>query len=143
MTVGKYLQDGMWYPEYPELGAGVAKWRRVANKAGSIAAMTRADVEAYADAIEKAVRAKHRTLHMRPTPKETGGWYSPPSIARLLRYENPLPMAGDPDWTTNCGCGNLRYYEKHSCNKWKLREKAVYAAAMKAKQGARLLEAAE
>jgi hypothetical protein len=104
-------------PTYPELGAGVAKWRRVANKAGSIAAMARADVVAYADAIEKAIRAKHRTLHMRPTPSPSAGWYSPPTVARLLRYENPIPMRGDP---------------RHD-GSWHGREKAVYEAAMRAK----------
>jgi hypothetical protein len=123
-------------PPYPDLGAGVAKWRKVAAKAGSIAAMDRADVVAYADAIEKAIRAKHRTMHMRPTPSPTAGWYSPPSISRLFKCDNPMPMRGDPDWNTNCGCGPLRYYEKHSCNKWALREQAVYAAMMEEKRAA-------
>lgn len=121
-------------PCYPDLGAGVAKFRLVANKAGSIAAMARADVVAYADAIEKAIRAKHRTMHMRPTPSMAPKWYSPPSITRLFECDNPMPMRGDPDWNTSCGCGNLRYYEKHRCDKWALRERAVYAAMMKEKR---------
>lgn len=106
-------------PEYPDLGAGVAKFRRLAAKAGSVSAMPRAERHAYADAIEKAIRAKHRTLHMRPTPSAAPGWYKPPSIARLLRYKNPLPMQGDPYWKTN------------DDDQWAAREAAVYVAAMK------------
>jgi hypothetical protein len=122
-------------PPYPELGAGVAKWRRVANKAGSIAAMARADVVAYADAIEKAIRAKHRTLHMRPTPSPTGGWYSPPTIARLFKCDNPIPMRGDPDWKAAVKCQH-RYYDKCTCDYWGVRQKAVYAVAMEEKRAA-------
>lgn len=89
-------------PVYPELGATVARYRRIAAFHGSIKEMPKADRRAYADAIEKAIRAKHRTLHMRPTPSMTPNWYKPPSITRLLHYDNPLPMVGDPnhgrDW---------------------------------------------
>jgi hypothetical protein len=109
-----------------DLGAGVAKFRRKAAQAGSVTAMFPWDRHAYADAIEKAIRAKHRTLHTKPTTKETGGWYSPPSITRLSRYENPIPMAGDPDWTPKCDC--LRHHRKCKCDKWGAREQAVYAA---------------
>lgn len=111
-------------PLYPDLGAGVAKFRRKANQVGSIREMLRADRVAYADAIEKAIRAKHRTLHMRPTPSVNGGWYSPPSVTRLLRYENPLPMRGDPSWDTG------------DKDKWGKRERAVYEAMMTAKRNA-------
>lgn len=107
-------------PIYPDLGAGVAKYRRKANAVGSISEMLPADRRAYAEAIERAIRAKHRTLHQRPTPPMTPGWYVPPSITRLLRYENPLRMCGDPDWNSN---GDA----------WGSRERAVYAAAMAAK----------
>jgi hypothetical protein len=109
-------------PTYPDLGAGVAKFRRKAAQAGSVRDMTRADRHAYADAIEKAIRAKHRTLHMRPTPSEAPGWYKPPSITRLLHYVNPIKMVGDPAWTGD----------------WSGREQAVYAAAMKAKRDCQL-----
>jgi hypothetical protein len=110
-------------PLYPDLGAGVAKYRRLAAKAGSIKEMARADRVAYAEAVEKAIRAKHRTMHMRPTPAATPGWYTPPSITRLLRYENPIPMQGDPDWRRG----------DQGAGPWSRRERAVYAAAMKAK----------
>lgn len=111
-------------PPYPDLGAGVAKFRRLAEKAGSIRDMARADVVAYADAIEKAIRAKHRTLHMRPAPPMTPGWYEPPSVARLLRYKNPIPMTGDPLWKPS----------DVNADHWSARAKAVYAAAMAAKR---------
>lgn len=110
-------------PVYPDLGAGVAKFRRLATKAGSIRDMAKAERHAYADAIEKAIRAKHRTLHMRPTPAVNGGWYSPPSVARLLRYQNPpRGMAGEPDW------------DRNAHNQWDERSQAVYAATMEAKR---------
>lgn len=111
-------------PNYPDLGAGVAKYRRMAAKAGSVMEMSKADRHAYADAIEKAIHAKNRTLHMRPTPSITGGWYSPPSISRLLRYENPIPMQGDPHWSRDKG------------DDWAEREQAVYKHAMKEKHAA-------
>jgi hypothetical protein len=127
------MQDAIQYieppepfgPVYPDLGAGVAKYRRKAMQAGSIKNMSREDRHAYADAIEKSIRAKHRTLHMKPTPPMTPGWYKPPSITRLLRYENPLPMCGDPNWKPSDA--NVNY--------WVAREKAVYAAMMKDKAG--------
>lgn len=109
---------------YPDLGAGVAKWRRVASKAGSIREMSKADRHAYADAIEKAIRAKHRTLHMKPTPSMTPGWYKPPSIARLFHYENPIPMKDDPHWKR----------ADVNADQWDARAKAVYAAAMEQKR---------
>ena len=114
-------------PVYPDLGAGVAKYRRMAMQAGSVSAMDKTVRHAYADAIEKAIRAKHRTLHMRPSPPMTPGWYRPPSIARLLRYENPIPMWGDPPWS------------RGKSNDWTEREKVVYAHAMKAKCGELLI----
>jgi hypothetical protein len=134
--------DYAWYPEYPELGATVAKFRRVANEVGSIRSMARADVVAYAEAIEKAIRAKHRTLHMRPTPLMNTPKYSPPSITRLLHYDQPLKMVGDPDWIPKCKCPR---YGKCTCNHWAPREEAVYAAMMeeKAKRKERRLQAAE
>lgn len=129
---GKRIDESLVGPPYPDLGATVAKFRRKASQAGSIKEMLRADRVAYADAIEKAIRAKHRTLHMRPTPLATPGWYNPPSITRLLRYKDPLPMVGDPPWRDDDQVGD----------KWRMREQAVYAAAMKEK-AARFLQAAE
>ena len=117
-------------PEYPELGATVAKFRRKAASAGSIKAMERADRVAYADAIEKAIRAKHRTLHMKPSPPTTPGWYNPPSITRLLRYENPIPMAGDPIWDSGHDLNG---------NRWQQREQVVYAFMMQQKHGGPLI----
>lgn len=120
-------------PAYPDLGAGVAKFRRLAEKAGSIRTMARADVVAYADAIEKAIRAKQRTMHMKPNPPTTPGWYTPPSITRLLRYDKPLPMAGDPDWKPMCTrvCRGSRGCQ---CDHWGARERAVYASMTEAKR---------
>jgi hypothetical protein len=46
-------------PAYPEMGATVAKFRRLAAKAGSIAAMPRSERIAYANAIEAAIHAKN------------------------------------------------------------------------------------
>ena len=119
-------------PTYPDLGQTVAKFRRKAAAAGSIREMERADRVAYADAIEKAIRAKHRTLHMKPTPPMTPGWYNPPSITRLLRWEHPVQMAGDPQWDKG--------HDRDGC-RWELREKAVYVAAMRAKGNLQAIEA--
>jgi hypothetical protein len=118
-------------PPYPDLGANVAKWRRVAAKAGSIAAMARADRRAYAEAIFKAIRAKHRAMHMRATPSPSAGWHTPPAISRLFKYDRPLPMRGDPAWTPKDG----------GCP-WAARERAVYAAAMEAKRALQINVAA-
>ena len=110
-------------PKYPYLGTGVAKFRR--KSLASIYDLSREERIAYADAIEKAIRAKHRAMHTKPTPSMTPNWYHPPTIARLLRYENPIPMQGDPDWRS----GNQRE------DKWQRREMAVYAQAMELKHG--------
>ncbi len=119
---GYYWENGRRYPEYPELGAGVAKFRRIAAKAGSVMAMFPWERRAYADAIEKAIRAKHRTLHMRPTPSESAGWCAPPSIARLFRFKNPPQgLAGEPKW------------DRNAYNPWGARSEALYAAAMELK----------
>lgn len=48
-------------PAYPEMGAGVAKFRRLAEKAGSISAMSKAERFAYGSAVENAIKAKHRS----------------------------------------------------------------------------------
>lgn len=124
-------------PPYPDLGAGVAKWRKVANKAGSIAAMARADVVAYADAIEKAIRAKHRTMHARPTPSLAPRWHTPPPISRLFKYDRPHPMVGDPKWNAcKCAVSPFGLASTCKCDHWGMREKAVYAAAMESKRAA-------
>jgi len=78
-----------------------------------------------ADAIEKAIRAKHRVLHMKPNPPTTHGWYNPPSILRLLRYENPIKMSGDPDWDEG---------HDRDGNRWEQRERTVYETMMQAKR---------
>jgi hypothetical protein len=106
---GYYRQDGMWYPEYPDLGAKVAKLRHGTDR------------KAHGEAVLEAMRDKHRRLHMRPTPPMTPGWYRPPSITRLLRYESPLPMKGDPAW------------HKQKGNRWEARQQAVYEAMMQEK----------
>lgn len=119
-------------PAYPDLGATVAKFRAKANHVGSISEMLPADRHAYADAIEKAIRARHRTLHMKPNPPTTPGWYNPPSIARLLRYDKPIKMQGDPDWTPKCE--SACRYRGCQCDHWGAREKAVYAATLAEKR---------
>ncbi len=47
-------------PAYPEMGGSVAKFRKLAAKAGSIAAMSKADRFAYGLAVEKAILSKQR-----------------------------------------------------------------------------------
>jgi hypothetical protein len=121
--LSKYEAEEKYGPlPYVELGAVVSKFRRKARS--SIYDLSRAERVAYADTIEKAIRAKHRILHMRPSPSINGRGYSPPSIMRLLRYENPLPMVGDPSW-------NVNHY-----NQWEARSECVYAAMMKTKKEA-------
>jgi hypothetical protein len=51
--------DACLGPAYPEMGASVAKFRRLAAKAGSVAAMPRAERVAYANAVEAAINAKN------------------------------------------------------------------------------------
>jgi hypothetical protein len=53
-------------PPYPDLGPTVAKFRRLASK--GLAAMLVTDRRAYADAIEKAIRAKQRAELQRELP---------------------------------------------------------------------------
>jgi hypothetical protein len=125
--------DYAWYPEYPDLGATVVKFRREAAKAGALMALPREVRRAYADAIFKAIRAKHRTLHMKPSPPTTPGWYSPPSITRLLKYKTPLLMKDDPDWRPKCSCPRYTC----NCDQWGAREEVLYAQAMKEKHGPR------
>lgn len=111
-------------PAYPNLGATVAKFRRKAAQAGSIGEMLKADRHAYADAVEKAIRAKQRVMHMKPNPPTTPGWYTPPTITRLLRHDSPpRGMVGEPEWK-----------RKHDASDWQRRAEAVYAAAMEAKR---------
>ena len=55
-------------PAYPDLGNTVAKYRRMATKAGSISQMLPFDRQAYGEAVEKAIRAKQRSELMRELP---------------------------------------------------------------------------
>jgi hypothetical protein len=57
---------GEFGPVYPDLGPSVAKYRRAA-KAG-LASLSKAQRHAYADAIEKAIRAKQRAALQRELP---------------------------------------------------------------------------
>jgi hypothetical protein len=126
---GFYTENGISYPEYPNLGATVAKFRpKVAN---SIYDIPREERVAYANAIEEAIRAKHRRLHMKPNPPTTPGWYTPPPVTRLLKYDKPIKMQGDPNWIPKCDC---RRYGTCECDHWEPRQRAVYAAAMEAKR---------
>jgi hypothetical protein len=60
MPKGRYEPPN---PPYPDLGEGVAKYRRKAN--GSIYSLSRAERVAWADAIERAIRAKQRAALQR------------------------------------------------------------------------------
>jgi hypothetical protein len=53
-------------PVYPELGAGVAKYRKRMGD-GGLADLTREERRAYADAIETSIRAKQRSALLRVT----------------------------------------------------------------------------
>lgn len=55
-------------PAYPDLGNAVAKYRRMATKAGSLSDMLPADRRAYGEAVEKAIRAKQRSELQRELP---------------------------------------------------------------------------
>ena len=54
-------------PLYPDLGAGVAKYRRMAGK-GGVAKMPPAMRYAYGEAVEKAILAKQRSELQRELP---------------------------------------------------------------------------
>jgi len=56
---GRSSLDAELGPAYPEMGASVAKFRKIAAAAGSVSAMSRADRDAYAAAIERAIHAKN------------------------------------------------------------------------------------
>jgi hypothetical protein len=116
---GYYRHEGFWYPEYPNLGVTVAKLRNGDDR------------KAHGNAVLDAIRALNRRLHMRPAPARAHNWYKPPSITRLLHYDKPLPMHGDPAWGSICSC-RRSYVCK--CDHWGAREKAVYAAAMEEKR---------
>lgn len=53
-------------PAYPDLGAGVAKYRRLARH--GLADLTREERHAYGEAVERAVRAKQRSELQRELP---------------------------------------------------------------------------
>jgi hypothetical protein len=53
-------------PIYPDLGPGVAKHRRAAKR--GLMKLSKAQRHAYADAIEKAIRAKQRAALQRELP---------------------------------------------------------------------------
>jgi hypothetical protein len=117
--------DELLGPIYPDLGATVAKFRRRAEYHGSVKDMPKNERHAYADAIEKAIHARHRTLHMKPNPPTTPGWYNPPSVTRLLRHNMPpRGMVDEPEWK-----------REHNASDWQTRAEAVYAAMMEAKRG--------
>lgn len=55
-------------PLYPDLGSGVAKYRRMAVGAGGLMAMDKAMRNSYGEAVEKAIRAKQRSELQRELP---------------------------------------------------------------------------
>lgn len=55
-------------PMYPDLGSGVAKYRRMAVGTGGLMAMDRQFRQAYGEAVEKAIRAKQRSELQRELP---------------------------------------------------------------------------
>jgi hypothetical protein len=56
------------YPNYPELGSGVAKYRRKAALLNGLSFMSKDDRRAYAAAITKAIRSKQRQELQRVLP---------------------------------------------------------------------------
>jgi hypothetical protein len=63
--MAKRIDDGGG-PSYPELGTGVAKYRKLIRE--GLAALSKAERQAYGDAIEKAIRAKQRSELQRELP---------------------------------------------------------------------------
>jgi hypothetical protein len=58
----------MFGPVYPDMGATVAKFRKMAASAGGIAEMLPAFRRAYGEAVEKAILAKQRAELQRELP---------------------------------------------------------------------------
>jgi hypothetical protein len=108
---------------YEGLGAGVQKFRRLAR----VRPLTREERQAYGAAVEEAVRASQRRALMGSyTPPAPTTLIGGPPITRLLKYEEPLPMIGDPDWR-----GQVK---KNGGDPWSHRAEAVYAAMMEQKR---------
>lgn len=82
-----------------DLGAKVAKYRRL----GNVRPLTREERLAHAAEIEKAIRAKQRAMHMPPTPAMSIPAPKTTSIARLFKYDPPIPMVGDPPFERSKG----------------------------------------
>lgn len=80
-------------PQYPEMGPGVAKFRRLAAKAGSIASMDKADRQAYGAAVEAAIRAKQRAALVPPSPQLEG---PPKDIGAVIRAKHRAALAAWP-----------------------------------------------
>lgn len=99
---------------YENLGTQVQNFRRVAR----VRPLTREERQAHGQAVEEAVRAAQRRALVGPERTNL----APPSIARLLRYEVPIPMIGDPRWNEP---DDRRAYDP-----WARRAKVVYAAMM-------------
>jgi hypothetical protein len=74
-------------PIYPDLGSGVAKFR----KRGPIAKMAKADRRAYGEAVETAIRAKQRQALMREGTSPRS--FEPIGDARVQRQRQALQAA--------------------------------------------------
>lgn len=88
-------------PQYPDLGPGVAKFRRMAS--GGIAAMDPADRRAYGEAVERAIKAKQRSELQRagaappPLIKDVGAHIRAKQCAALAACPGQERRARTPD----------------------------------------------
>jgi len=104
--------DGQFGPAYPDLGSGVAKFR----KRGPIAKMAKADRRAYGEAVETAIRAKQRAALMREGTSPRS--FEPIGDARLQRMRQALQASV------------ARERREREPDEWK----PMYAAAMEEKK---------
>ena len=86
-------------PMYPDLGTGVAKYRRMARK-GGVQKLPEAIRWAYGEAIEKAIRAKQRNELQRELPTHAchcaSGSSSPDGIGEFMRRKQRAALAACP-----------------------------------------------
>jgi Protein of unknown function (DUF5131) len=101
-------------PQYPDLGPGVAKFRRMAF--GGIAAMDRTIRRAYGEAVESAIKAKQRSSLLSgaaappPLIKDVGAYLRAKQRNALLACPGVEPLLGRidigdarPDWIITGG----------------------------------------
>jgi len=88
-------------PQYPDLGTGVAKFRRMAS--GGIADMDPALRRSYGEAVETAIKSKQRSELIRagtpppPIVKDVGASLRAKQRNALLAYPGAARRAREPD----------------------------------------------